>query len=78
MRFKTTRPLVAIAVLSLLLAGCGGGGDETGTSAGGGFSVYVCEPESLIPQDTNETCGAEVLGAAARRPDGLVPDRRAQ
>ena len=39
---------------------------ETGTeqAAGGGeFSVYICEPEHLVPQNTNETCGSEVLNA---------------
>ena len=56
----------------LVLSACGGGstpsdGDGNNNSssseAGGSFSVYVCEPESLIPQNTNETCGAEVLNA---------------
>ena len=44
------------------------GGDDAadaGVASGGEgrFSVYICEPESLIPTNTNETCGAEVLNA---------------
>lgn len=31
--------------------------------AGGSFSVYICEPQHLIPTNTNETCGSEVLNA---------------
>lgn len=39
-------------------------GDDTAVGAEGGeFSVYVGEPESLIPYNTNETEGAEVLNA---------------
>src|SRR5680860_67130 len=60
--------LVGLTSAAMLLTACGGGGggdDEGGGggSAGGSFSVYVCEPEALIPQNTNETCGAEVLNA---------------
>ncbi|WP_370324419.1 ABC transporter substrate-binding protein [Euzebya sp.] len=42
------------------------GTEEEAASTGGGegtLSVYICEPESLIPQNTNETCGSEVLHA---------------
>jgi oligopeptide transport system substrate-binding protein len=31
--------------------------------AGGEFSVYICEPQHLIPTNTNETCGSEVLNS---------------
>jgi oligopeptide transport system substrate-binding protein len=49
---------------TLLLSACGtDDGDGGESTAGGTFSVYVCEPEHLIPQNTNETCGAEVLNA---------------
>ena len=34
---------------------------EAAAGGGGTFSTYICEPESLIPYNTNETCGAEVL-----------------
>ncbi|MGN6577330.1 MAG: hypothetical protein ACTHKG_16785, partial [Nocardioides sp.] len=61
------RLAAGLVTAGLVLAGCGQGSDDgsTGgtTDAGGGFSVYVCEPEHLIPQNTNETCGAEVLNA---------------
>ncbi|MDY7083819.1 MAG: ABC transporter substrate-binding protein [Actinomycetota bacterium] len=56
--------LAGLAAVSLIVAGCGGGGDDDPPAGEGGeFSVYVCEPEHLVPQNTNETCGAEVLGA---------------
>ncbi|GIF01225.1 peptide ABC transporter substrate-binding protein [Paractinoplanes rishiriensis] len=59
---RKSRLIAGLAVSSLVLAGCGGG-DPTEENVGGAFSVYVCEPEHLVPQNTNETCGAEVLGA---------------
>ena len=40
-----------------------GEGTEAPAAGGGTFSVYVCEPEHLVPQNTNETCGSEVLNA---------------
>lgn len=36
---------------------------EAAAAGGGTFSVYICEPESLVPTNTNETCGSEVLNA---------------
>jgi oligopeptide transport system substrate-binding protein len=55
--------LAVLAATALVLAGCGGGDDDPAAASGGEFSVYICEPEHLIPQNTNETCGAEVLSA---------------
>ncbi len=53
-----------VAAAAMVLTACGGGdGGGEGAASGGTFSVYICEPESLIPQNTNETCGAEVLNA---------------
>ncbi|WP_089255242.1 peptide ABC transporter substrate-binding protein [Asanoa hainanensis] len=63
---RSLRVVAGIAAVSLVLAGCGGDDDDgaaPGGGTGGEFSVYVCEPEHLVPQNTNETCGAEVLGA---------------
>jgi oligopeptide transport system substrate-binding protein len=69
----TTRT-VAVAALSavaLLAAGCGGGGDgdDTATTAAGGktggeITVRGCTPENpLVPANTNETCGGNIIDA---------------
>ncbi|HET9021161.1 MAG TPA: ABC transporter substrate-binding protein [Ornithinibacter sp.] len=68
----TTRT-VAVAALSaaaLLVAGCGGGGsDDTATSAAGGktggeITTQGCNPQNpLVPSNTSETCGGDVLDA---------------
>ena len=67
---KRRLTLVAgLATTAMLLTACGGGGTgDSGSGGGGGeaggsFSVYVGEPEHLVPQNTNETNGAEVLNA---------------
>jgi ABC-type oligopeptide transport system substrate-binding subunit len=31
------------------------------TATGGDFSMSICEPESLVPQENGETCGSQVL-----------------
>ena len=65
-KLRRARLAALLAVLSLLAAAGGSGDGGTGTDAGAGgarFSVYICEPEHLVPQNTNETCGAEVLNA---------------
>ena len=57
--------------LALVAAGCGGGGGsepEPGTSQGGGtggeISIRSCTPQNpLIPANTNETCGGNLLDA---------------
>jgi oligopeptide transport system substrate-binding protein len=59
---------VGAAVLALAATACGGGddgGEEGGGEAatGGSFSMYIGEPESLIPGNTNESEGAQVLSA---------------
>lgn len=68
----TTRT-VAVAALSavaLLAAGCGGGGEGGGTETsagaktGGEITVRGCNPENpLVPSNTSETCGGNVLDA---------------
>ena len=68
----TTRT-VAVAALSavaLLAAGCGSGdGDDTATSAagaktGGEITVRGCNPQNpLVPSNTTETCGGNVIDA---------------
>lgn len=65
-----------LTVTILLVTACGTGEDEPGgegtetgtatateTAAEGTYSVYICEPQSLIPTNNNETCGAEVTNA---------------
>jgi len=53
------------AVVALAAAACGGssggGGNNAGSvSKGGTFSVYIVEPQYLIPANTNETSGSQV------------------
>jgi len=54
--------------LALVAAACGGteeapsdGQGRSGTTEGGSFAMSLCEPEYLIPQKDNETCGGQVL-----------------
>ena len=70
---RTTRIVAVLASAGLLLAACGGGddgggGDEGGggdTGAGGGtFSIQISDPENpLVPGNTTESEGAEVVGS---------------
>ncbi|HYH72181.1 MAG TPA: ABC transporter substrate-binding protein [Nocardioides sp.] len=72
----TTRT-VAVAALSavaLLAAGCGSGdSDDTATSAagaktGGEITVRGCNPQNpLVPSNTTETCGGNVLDAVTAK-----------
>jgi oligopeptide transport system substrate-binding protein len=66
------RWLLLLAALALVATACGGGaGEEPGEagdpvddaelSEGGEFSIYNCEPQSLIPQNSTEVCGSKVL-----------------
>jgi ABC-type oligopeptide transport system substrate-binding subunit len=56
--------MALVAALALALAACGTGDGGAGApEAGGSFSVYICEPEHLVPTNTNESCGSEVLNA---------------
>ncbi|KGN42951.1 peptide ABC transporter substrate-binding protein [Knoellia aerolata] len=78
---QRTRTWIAItAGAALALSACGGSQDEGTDSAegeaenGGSFSMYVCEPEHLVPQNTNETCGGEVLGALFTPLVNFTPD----
>jgi oligopeptide transport system substrate-binding protein len=70
----TTRT-VAVAVMSaaaLLAAGCGSGDSDGGTSsegkAGGEITIRGCNPENpLIPSNTTETCGGNIIDAFAAK-----------
>lgn len=37
------------------------GDDEADAAEGGEFSMYLCEPEQLLSQASNEVCGSQVL-----------------
>jgi len=72
MRGKTRLMIVsAIAPLALVAAACGGGGGDTssgqqsgGAAGGGEISLRSCTPQNpLIPANTNEVCGGNVLDA---------------
>jgi oligopeptide transport system substrate-binding protein len=66
---RRLRLLAGLLSVPLLITACGGdsgseGEKKTGEGESGGeYSLYIGEPESLIPQNTNETAGAEVLNA---------------
>ncbi|HUR75833.1 MAG TPA: ABC transporter substrate-binding protein [Sporichthya sp.] len=77
--------VVALAVAGMLLAaGCGGGdnntaGDKPGGSTGNGDSgsitVRGCKPQNpLIPTNTNETCGGNILDAVTAKLVRYNPD----
>src|SRR5688572_20158122 len=64
---RRLRLLAGLLAVPLLITACGGDdGDEgdkgkTDGESGGSFSVYIGEPEHLIPQNTNESNGSEIL-----------------
>jgi oligopeptide transport system substrate-binding protein len=65
---RRLRLLAGLLAVPLLITACGDSGDEgdsgkTEGPSGGEFSMYIGEPEHLIPQNTNETSGGEVLDA---------------
>ncbi|MDQ3610541.1 MAG: ABC transporter substrate-binding protein [Actinomycetota bacterium] len=71
-KLARTRWVVVALTLGLLAAACAGGeetagdggdGGDGGAASGGEFSVFICEPQFLVPTNSNETCGAEVLNA---------------
>ncbi len=61
----------SVAALALALAACGGGDNDGGgttpggeaAAAGGEFSLQISEPEHLVPTNTNESEGSQVLDA---------------
>ena len=85
-----TRVMAAAAVTSigLLASACGGGGGDTpdpATSqnagqAGGDISIRGCTPENpLVPGNTSEVCGGDVIDAMTAKlvhynPDNAAPE----
>jgi oligopeptide transport system substrate-binding protein len=62
--------VAGVSTITLLAAACGGGDGGSGTSpsaggkTGGTVTVRGCNPQNpLIPSNTNETCGGNVLDA---------------
>jgi ABC-type oligopeptide transport system substrate-binding subunit len=49
--------------IALLAAGCSGGGSEDTDTASSSIIVGIAEPQHLIPSNTTETGGAQVLAA---------------
>ncbi len=72
-----TRGMVAVAITSLALfaTACGGGGaepepgaEDPAGQAGGEISIRGCTPENpLIPGNTSEVCGGNVIDAMAAK-----------
>ena len=64
-----TVAVAGISAIALLAAGCGGSsgtsvGSATTGKTGGSITVRGCNPENpLIPANTNETCGGNVIDA---------------
>ncbi|MDP8970032.1 MAG: ABC transporter substrate-binding protein [Actinomycetota bacterium] len=60
----TSNRLFLTVGLALLAAACGDGQPPgTGERQTDEFSVYICEPASLVPMNVDESCGSEVLNA---------------
>lgn len=64
MRGKTAIKISAgLAATALLVTACGGGGDDEAASSSAVVSIEVAEPQYLLPSNTNETSGSQVLAA---------------
>jgi hypothetical protein len=62
MRGKTAIKISAgLAATALLVTACGGGGYEEAASSSAVVSVEVAEPQYLLPSNTNETSGVELI-----------------
>ncbi|MQA61364.1 MAG: ABC transporter substrate-binding protein [Actinophytocola sp.] len=68
-RSRTVSAAALLAGSALLLSACSGGdggddADEAGAKSGGEIVNRGCQPENpLVPGDTNETCGGDVVDA---------------
>ena len=71
---RTVATVAGISAAALLSAACGGGnsGEAASTTAagktGGSITVRGCNPQNpLVPGNTNETCGGNVLDASTAK-----------
>ena len=71
---RTVAMVAGISSVALLAAACGGGNssDDPSSSAagktGGAVTVRGCNPQNpLVPGNTNETCGGNVLDAISAK-----------
>jgi oligopeptide transport system substrate-binding protein len=83
---RTVALVAGVATFTLLAAACGGGSNNsssnTGTAGktGGTATVHGCNPQNpLIPSNTNETCGGNVLDAITAKlvhynPENAAPE----
>ncbi|MFK3981133.1 ABC transporter substrate-binding protein [Micromonospora sp. NPDC050397] len=65
MRGKTLKMAVATTAITLIAAGCSSSDpDDSGSSSSNAVvSIEIAEPQHLIPSNTTETSGAQVLAA---------------
>src|SRR5688500_8892855 len=54
---------VGVTAIALFAAGCSGGGSDETESASNDVIIGIGEPQHLIPSNTTESSGAEVLAA---------------
>ncbi|GAB3623571.1 ABC transporter substrate-binding protein [Mariniluteicoccus endophyticus] len=69
-RLMAAAAMTSIAALALSACGGGGttGGDTGGNKTGGQISMRGCTPQNpLIPANTNETCGGNVMDAISAK-----------
>lgn len=83
---RTVAVVAGVSTLTLLAAACGGGNGSSDTSSsaagktGGTVTVRGCNPQnSLIPSNTTETCGGNVLDAITAKlvhynPENAAPE----
>jgi oligopeptide transport system substrate-binding protein len=83
---RTVAVVAGVSTLTLLAAACGGGSGSSSTSSsaagktGGSVTVRGCNPQnSLIPSNTTETCGGNVLDAITAKlvhynPENAAPE----
>ena len=73
---RTAAMVAGVSAIALLAAACGGGNSGSGSSSssgaaaktGGSVTVHGCNPQNpLIPGNTNETCGGNIIDAVTAK-----------